>query len=115
MSAHEVLSIEGKVVLNVDPGACRLKSQVISWLDDDGLLQCRITSACKNVTDFGEGLGGMDPMIVLHLPFSENQVYLRAGVMLKHATCPVPLAVLKAMEVASGLGIKRDVHLTFDR
>lgn len=115
MSEHEVISIEGKVVLNVDPGACRLKSQVISWLDEKGLVQCRITSACKNVTDFGERLGGMEPIGVLHLPFSENEVYLQAGVILKHATCPVPLAVLKAMEVASGLGIKRDVHLIFDR
>ena len=34
-----------------------------------------------------------------------NPVYLAAGRHLKHAACPVPAAVLKALEVEAGLNV----------
>ena len=105
--------LNGKVVIDVDPGACRLRSQVIGWMNDSGKLEVIITSDCKFVQQLGKILGQMEPMEVLHMPFSENLVYAKGGGVLKHATCPVPLAILKCLEVAAGLGVKKDVHLTF--
>ena len=102
-----------KIIVDVDPGACRLHSQVTGWMDNEGLLRVSITSDCRYVVEFGKGLQPMDPMEVLRMPYSENSVYIEGGKTLKHATCAVPLAVLKCLEVAGGMGIKRDVHLTF--
>jgi hypothetical protein len=102
-----------KVIVNVDPGACRLHSQVIGWIDDDGKLRVQITSECRSVVEFGKRLPSMDILDVLRMPYSENCVYVEGGKTLKHATCAVPLAVLKCLEVAGGMGVKKDVHLTF--
>lgn len=102
-----------RVIVNVDPGACRLHSQVTGWMGNDGLLRVHITSDCRYVVKFGKSLRPMDPMEVLRMPYRENSVYIEGGKTLKHATCAVPLAVLKCLEVAGGMGIKRDVYLTF--
>ncbi len=102
-----------KVIMNVDPGACRLHSKVIGWMDDDGMLRVHITSDCRSVVEFGKHLRPMEVMEVLRMPYCENSIYLEGGRTLKHATCAVPLAVLKCLEVAGGMGVKRGIHLTF--
>ena len=113
MAESDSIEMNDEVIVNVDPGACRLHSQVIGWIDEDGKLRIHITSVCKSVVEFGKRLPPLDVMEVLRMPYSENSVYLEGGRTLKHATCAVPLAVLKCLEVAGGMGVKKDVHLTF--
>lgn len=102
-----------KVVLKVDPGVCRFKATVETWMED-GMLHCHISSGCKHVQEFGQALGPCDMMEALHMPFSENKVYTVGGMKLKHATCPLPMAVLKGFEVSAGLGLKRPVSVAFE-
>jgi hypothetical protein len=107
---------QGRVSLNVDPGVCRLKAKVECWMEND-LLRCSISSGCKHVEDFAKALEneGFDMMEVMRMPFAENKAYIIGGRTLKHSTCPLPLAVLKGMEVAAGLALKRDVLVNFDK
>ncbi len=102
-----------KVFVDVDPGACRLHSEVIGWLDEGGKLNVQITSECKHVMEFGKRLHPMDVTEVLRMPYCDNVIYLEGGKTLKHATCAIPLAVLKCLEVAGDMGVKRDIHITF--
>lgn len=43
-----------------------------------------------------------------------NPVYLAAGRHLKHPACPVPAAVLKALEVEAGLNVRKDAAILFE-
>ena len=45
----------------------------------------------------------------------KNPVYLAAARHLKHAACPVPAAVLKALEVEAGLNVKKDATIVFEK
>ena len=107
------MDVNDKVIVNVDPGACRLHSQVIGWIDDDGKLRVHITSDCKSVMEFGKRLHPLEVMEVLRMPYSENCIYVEGGKILKHSTCAIPLAVLKCLEAVGGMAVKKDVHLTF--
>jgi hypothetical protein len=113
MAENDSVDVSDKVVVNVDPGACRLHSQIIGWIDDDGKLKAHITSDCKYVVEFGKHLHPMDVMEVLRMPYCENTIYIEAGMTLKHSTCAVPLALLKCLEATGGMAVKRDVLLTF--
>ena len=113
MPESDSISADKRVIMNVDPGACRLHSQVIGWTDDDGMLRVQVTSDCKHVVEFGKRLPPMDVMEVLRMPYCENIIYVEGGKTLKHATCPVPLAALKCLEVAGGMGVKKGIHITF--
>ena len=113
MLGKDIAGSGNKVIIDVDPGACRLRSQVIGWTDDGGMLRVQITSECKSVIEFGKRLQPMNVMEVLKMPYSENIIYIEGGRTLKHATCAIPLAVLKCLEVAGGMGVKRGIHITF--
>ncbi len=56
---------------------------------------------------------GLSPFDALKMPFSENPIYTICGKAIAHSACPVPSALVKCAEVASGLGLKRNVHFEF--
>jgi hypothetical protein len=109
-----VLLDNERVVLVIEPGVCRLTSKVEVW-SEDGVLRCKIESGCAHVREFAERLDGVQMADIIKMPYSENKVYQVAGKTLKHSTCILPAAVLKAMEAAAGLALKRDVSLRFER
>jgi hypothetical protein len=102
-----------KTTLIVEPGVCRFTAKIECWMDEEMQLRCSIQSGCKHVQQFAAELGQCDIMTPTKLPFSENKVYVVGGTTLVHATCPIPMAVLKGFEVAAGLGLKRDIIVKF--
>jgi len=97
----------------VDPGICRFITRISATFDGEKV-ECEILSDCSCVEELAEEIDAMGPFECLTMPYAENEIYKRAGVLLKHSTCPVPMAILKCMEVASGLAIPRDVKIEFE-
>ena len=98
--------------VEVDPGVCKMKTVVVAKTADDFVsVKFDTESDCPHVRELGATVGNVDPYTAVSAPFPENQIYVAAGKCLPHAACPVPCAMVKAMEVAAGLGLKRDVSL----
>jgi hypothetical protein len=47
--------------------------------------------------------------------FMENPVYIAAAKHYKHAACPVPSGIVKAIEVACGLALPKDVSFKIEK
>lgn len=73
----------------------------------------RMATECKHVRLLGEDLPTLEMFDALKGIF-ENPVYRAAARRLKHAACPVPSGILKALEVEAGLNVPRDVTMVFD-
>ncbi|MDH7508875.1 MAG: hypothetical protein QHH00_05700 [Methanomassiliicoccales archaeon] len=101
-----------EVVVDVDPGVCRFNTEIRARLHDERIVLA-IKSDCPAVESLGKCIGEIDPIVALAMPFSRNPIYLKAGEILKHSTCPVPMAILKCIEVAAGLALRRDVIVKF--
>ncbi len=102
-----------KVVMNVDPGACRFKAKVIAFMDDEHL-HVMIESACPYVNEFSKRIGELERFDALKMPFCENVIFKRGGETLKHSACPLPTAVIKCAEACAGLALKRNVKLEYE-
>ena len=50
-------------------------------------------------------------MTEIFKPFGESEVYALAKEYCKHAVCPVPGAILKAIEASCGLALTKNVHI----
>lgn len=74
----------------------------------------KVTSECKMVGKLGEELGELTMMDAFKR-LTDNPVYTKGAACLKHAACPVPSGILKALEVEAGLAVPRDVSMTFIR
>ncbi len=98
--------------IRINPGACGMEVIVDVAVKDKKSFTVSIISNCKMVEKLGQELNEltmMDAFRHIHV----NPVYVKGAACLKHAACPVPSGILKALEVAAGLNVPRDVTMTF--
>jgi hypothetical protein len=98
--------------IRINPGACGMDVLVTVTQKDQNSFTVSILSDCKMVEKLGQELNELAMMDAFkHL--LGNPVYVKGAACLRHAACPVPSGILKALEVAAGLNVPRDVTMTF--
>ena len=105
-----------KTCVEVNPGVCRLSTKIQAVYSDDGLVRFEIESECPHVSKIADVLSDeeIDMMGVMKMPFGENPIYMACGKVLGHSACIVPCALMKAAEVATGMGLKRASEIKFE-
>lgn len=99
------------VEVNVNPGACGLKTEILAVSEEAMKASVGIASQCVDIMKIGEQLGTLDARTEVHSRFGDSSVYRLARQHCRHATCPVPAAILKAIEAASGFALPADVAI----
>jgi hypothetical protein len=69
-------------------------------------------SKCQHIQQMSEHLRQMT-LNELFAPVPRNPAFVFATEAGCHTSCPVPVAVLKAAEVAMGMALPKDVHIHF--
>ncbi len=100
--------------VEVNPGACGMPAVIEVEKKDGKTYAVRISSECEMVVKLGKEIPELTMMDAFKR-LLDNPVYRHGSGCLKHAACPVPSAVLKALEVEAGLNLPRDVSITFVR
>ena len=98
----------------VTAGACGFTSVIRAEKAPQRSVDIAVESGCAMVQKMAAEitrLGRHDALVGI----LNNPVYLAAARHLKHAACPVPSAVLKALEVESGLNVKKDATIVFEK
>jgi hypothetical protein len=99
-----------KVVVN--PGACGMPATIEVRKKDTKTYTLKISSDCKMVVKLGKEVPELTMMDAFRR-IQNNPVFIKGAACLKHVACPVPSAVLKALEVEAGLNVPKDVSITF--
>lgn len=102
-----------QATVKVDPGVCRLHS-TIQARTDGALVDIEVLhSECPQVRNLNKVLRRMEIWEVMRMPFCDNTVYDLCGGVLKHSSCPVPMAMIKCAEAAAELALKKPVSVDF--
>lgn len=98
----------------VDPGICGFDA-VLEAIGSNGVVKLRIESECECVKELAEILTevSLQDLMGDHL-FTENKVYKNAAKYVRHQSCPIPCAIMKAVEAELGLALKKDVTIKFN-
>jgi hypothetical protein len=97
-------------------GVCGFTTTVKATADKRREVQLSIQSGCPHIQELAESLAGVDPYKELSCR-QEITSILSAGLKhCVHAACPVPVGIVKAVEVAAKLALPRDVaiHISAD-
>lgn len=97
------------ITVNVNPGICGLKSVIKAESSDTMNASVTIESECPSVMKLAEKIRTLDVMKEIFAPFGTSVVFQESNGTLTHATCPVPTAILKAVEAACSLALPADV------
>jgi len=96
----------------VNSGICGFSVTVIAEKREGKEVHISLDTECEMVKKMAEDISSLD-MMTAFMGFASNPVYKSAARHLKHAACPVPSAILKAVEIETGLCIPKDVKITF--
>ena len=101
--------------ITVEPGVCKMNAKIHAEPSEDMMsVVVTIDTPCKMVKAFAEALKPVGAYDEFALPMVQNPVYKTASEHISHSACPIPSAVLKAIEVAADLGLKRDVSFKIE-
>lgn len=104
----------GKPVrVRVEPGVCGFLCSVCARREGKWSVGVEISSECKHIRRLGELLTNIN-VRGLFAPITKNPVSKAAEDAGCHASCPVPVAVMKAAEVAMEMALACDVKILFD-
>jgi hypothetical protein len=96
----------------VDPGICGFTVTVSVKKDKDRNMQISIDTDCDMVQDMHGDISLLSFRDSL-TGYNKNPVLRSAAKHLKHVACPVPSAILKAIEVEAGACLPKDAHIVF--
>jgi len=104
-----------KALVVVDAGICGFQTRIHADSDDTQTVTFKIISACEKARKFGEALIGKGPVdgYAEIGAGSDGVVLTTARESLKGccAACAVSVAAFKAMQVAAGVALPKDVTL----
>jgi len=98
----------------VNAGICGFTCRIKAWKIDKKTVGLEISeSECQQIQDYSELIRQLT-LNEVFMPVTRNPVYLAAEQSGCHASCPVPVAVLKASEVAMEMALPRDASIRFE-
>jgi len=102
--------------VEVFAGVCGHSAVIEVSKVDDTRVQVVIRSECDQITDMNPDLQNLQWKGKGHEVFkrmTESAVYKSAATHIRHTACPVPSAIIKAIEVETGVAVPKDVTITF--
>ncbi len=97
--------------VEVIAGVCGFRTRIVARADALYNVTLEIESDCAHIRKLAEGLADLSALEELMRPIHQTTVYQLAGSCRTHAACPVPSAILKAIEVAAGMALPADVQM----
>lgn len=105
--------ITENVCVTVEPGICGFPCLIKAGKMGSRTVALEISgSECGQIKKLSKQLTRIS-LEDLFAPISRNPVYALAEKAGCHLSCPVPIAVIKAAEVAYGMALAREVHIRF--
>jgi len=98
----------------VNAGICGFTCRIEVWKIDKKSVDLEISeSECQQIQRFSKLVSQL-ALKEVFMPVTRNPVYLAAQRSGCHASCPIPMAVLKAAEVTMEMALPRDVSIRFE-
>ena len=114
MDADAPLNTMPDCKICVDAGVCKMITVITATTDEMGMVKLDIKSDCPNILRMTWNMETFSPYSEVEAEFYKSEVYkLAQETPIPHTACPVPSAMVKAIEVAGDLGLKRDVSIRF--
>ena len=90
-----------------------MKTRIHAVQQEDMMVKIDIESDCHHILKMSWRVGPVNPYTEVEASILETDIYKWASQVLPHAACPVPSAMIRAVEVSSDMGVKRDAAIKF--
>lgn len=99
----------------IHPGNCGFTTVVTTRMDDDDLCKIHLESPCQIICLLSEELTEVNPYMEISFQRQMPIILQMSAKHCLHTSCPVPIGILKAIEVEAGLAVPDDVLITITK
>jgi hypothetical protein len=92
------------------PGNCGFSTTVEATMDGE-ICKLSITSDCKAIRKLAQELTEVNPFEEISFRRNNPRILQMGAKYCTHAACPVPVGMIKAVEVAANLALANDVTI----
>lgn len=97
----------------VKPGICGFNA-IIEVISSGSAVKLKIESDCDDIQKLAQTLTVVSTQDLMNITsFTENPVYKNAAEYIRHFSCPIPCAIMKAIEAELGFALKENVIIEF--
>lgn len=98
----------------VEPGNCGYTTTIEAKMNGDDC-QISIQTACPYIQKLAADLSSVDPYQEIAFRRGMPTILQAGAKYCKHSACPVPVAVIKAVEVEANLALPSDVTIKLSK
>jgi hypothetical protein len=100
--------------VQVNPGVCGFETLIKAETEDGQTVKLEITTSCDHIQKLYSILGKeVDGYAACFGKCGGGPVYDAARQACPHGACPVPMGIIKCIEVECALALPRDVEIKF--
>lgn len=96
-------------------GVCGFNTKVETQKGDSGQIRLTIESECEAINRLAEELTEVDPYREFTYRGAGPLTFEAAAKHCSHAACPVPVGIIKAVEIEAGLALPEDVSIRLSK
>ncbi len=101
--------------LTLDAGACGFTTVIEVKKTGRNRFKVELVSPCEMIKGLNEELKDKEFGPEVFRTIGDSEIYRLCSKHLRHVSCPLPSAILKAVEVEAGLAIPKDVKMDIER
>jgi hypothetical protein len=98
----------------VRAGVCGFTTRITATSEDGQAVKLSIQPQCPNIKPLEGELTEVDGFAECFSKLGESSIYQISKKYCKHPGCPVPSALIKAVEVACGIALPVDVEMKIE-
>ena len=88
---------------------CGLETTIIADAEDMQQVKVEVESECAGIRKLADALGGVNPFQEMSRRGEGPQILRLGREHCTHMSCPVPAMMIKAVEVAAGMDLPKEV------
>ncbi|MEE0775789.1 MAG: hypothetical protein U0M15_01860 [Bacillota bacterium] len=98
----------------IEAGVCGMTTE-IKTQEKDGMMEVLIDSECPHYDGLSEEIGTIDGMMTCFEKVGTGVIYEACRKTCPHGACPVPMAIMKTIEVGANMALPADVTLKLEK
>ena len=98
----------------IDSGQCGFTTVIIASMNGK-ICRLSITSDCEAIQKLASSLKEVEPYREVSFHQDRPLTFEMAAKYCPHAACPVPIGIIKAVEIEAGLGVPVDVRIRLSK
>jgi hypothetical protein len=98
----------------IEPGQCGFSTVVTATMNGKACI-LSIISDCKDIQKLASQLTEVEPYREISFNLDAPLTFEMAAKHCPHTACPVPIGIIKAVEIEAGLGVPADVRIKLSK